>query len=73
MTVNPRPRTVNEMAFYIDGVEKTIDEKLESLVERLSGLEKSMETLKHLLISSLLAPILVGVIVAVAMKWTGHA
>lgn len=74
MTVNSsRPRTVPEMAFYIEGVERTIDEKLDSFGDRIEKLEKSIDTLKHLLITSLLAPVIVLIVAGLIMKDVAHA
>lgn len=62
------PRTVPEMAFYIDGVEKTINERLDTFDEKLTDIRESNTRLQHLVISSFIAPLIVGVIVAFIMK-----
>lgn len=61
------------MAFYIDGVEKTLNERLDAFGRDLNEIKEAQKSLRHLVISSFIGPIVIAIVAAFLMKWVGHA
>jgi hypothetical protein len=56
------------MAIYIEGIERSIEERFTAFGEDLDEIKQSQRRISHLVISCIVAPIIVGVITAVIMK-----
>lgn len=56
------------MAIWVDGIERSINERLGDFGKDLEDIKSSQRRITHLVVSCIVAPIIVGIVTAIIMK-----